>query len=116
MLSPTILFLAAITQASPAHTPPQRAVSACPARYWDMPLLSGMVLDGPPEENAILKPADGDDDKAVWLGLAHVYQVGRKVWLACSYVDDAFIYMPVERPVKVCRFVKRRTLVRLYCR
>ncbi|RZF65094.1 hypothetical protein EWE75_06860 [Sphingomonas populi] len=108
-----VLALAAHTDA------PAQAGTACPARWAGLPLKGGVVYDGPPGGNAILKPEDGDradNGTSTWPGLAYIYQMKRKVWLGCSYVDDAAIYVPVERPVRMCRYVARRGLVRLYCR
>lgn len=111
----TVLLLAL---AAPASAATMRPGTACPARRGDLPLRGGLVLDDPPEDKAILKPEDGDggdEDSATWPGLDHVYRAGRKVWLGCSYVDDAPVYMAVDRPVSVCRYRERRGLVRLSC-
>lgn len=67
----------------------------------------------------MLKPEDGDeadDGTASWPDLRYVYEAGRKVWLGCSYVDDAPMYVEVARPVSLCRYTERRKVVRLYCR
>jgi hypothetical protein len=114
-----LVLLLALAAHPAAAAAPARTDTACPARWSGLLLRGGVVYDGPPEENAILKPEDGDeadDGTSYWPGLAHIYQAGRKVWLGCSYVDDAAIYVPVERPVGICRYVRRRGLVRLYCR
>lgn len=80
--------------------------TACPARHDGQPLVSGQVLDGPLQDNAILVPDSGGTRHGVDHGrwdVGYVYDAGRKVTLDCRYgAGKVSVPMAVETRVETC--------------
>lgn len=114
-ISVALLALAAI--AGTSRTPP--ASSACPATHEGVPLTSGQVLNGPPEELGILKPETdrrvGRSKLSDW-PVAYIYEQGRQVYLTCDYAQHPQVVVKVARPVKNCRYTVTGRKESLACR
>ena len=93
-------------------------VLACPARLLGQPLRNGQVLDGPPQDIAILRgddlPARGHDIAVIWR-VRYIYQRGGTVSLECEYAKVGKAYLAITARVNACRFTQHGDVVRLSC-
>ncbi len=96
-----------------AATHVQAVESSCPSAWLGRPLVSGYVLDGPLQDNAILEEDAGgtknDREFATWQ-VAYVYDDGRQITLECRYRGATEpIAIVVVEPVKTCSYSKSKT-------
>ncbi len=120
MCSVAVAVAAASATPSPARSSHvDDAVMACPARLLGQPLRNGQVLDGPPQDIAILRgddlPARGNDIRVIW-HVGYIYQRDGQVSLECEYGKVGKAYLAIKARVTACHFTQHGDVVRLSCR